>query len=146
MQLNDLLTRLTIPTGGMERFTPRYSQHWHEARLTTFFRDKGQLHWPHGDCVQTATVFFVQREDGLMRVVVAGVEGSMRPLLADCLDPNIKTQVIECKVPLRDVDVSNLIRLYVEEPLAFVGSRHPVHQSRVDALAILLNDSKKEVY
>ena len=70
----------------------------------------------------------------------------MRPLLADCLDPNIKTQVIECKVPLRDVDVSNLIRLYVEEPLAFVGNRHPVHQSRVDALAILLNDSKKEVY
>jgi hypothetical protein len=107
---------------------------------------KGQLHWPHGEGVQTATVYFVQREDGLMRVVVAGVEGSMRPLLADCLDPNIKAQVIECKVPLRDVDVSNLTRLYVEEPLAFVGNRHPVHQSRVAALAILLNGNKGEVY
>lgn len=143
---NEFISSMKIPTDGMEQFVPRYSQHWHEARLTTFYRDKGQLHWSHGEGVQTTTAYFVQREDGRIHVVLAGPDFNMRPILADYLDPNIKADVIECEVPLRDDDGSNLTRLYAEEPLAFIGHRHPVHQSRVNALAVLLNDIKKEVY
>lgn len=133
---------MKLPTAGMERFTPRHLQHWHEAKLTTFYRDRGQLHWPHDADVPTSKVYVVQREDGLLRVVPAGVAYNMYPILQPHLDENIKAEVIECQVPMRDEEMRNLVRAYVEEPLLFLADRHPGHEARV-ALAILLNDTKK---
>lgn len=137
MQNNELLAGLTIPTEGMERFAPRYSQHWHEAKLTTFYRDKGQLHWSHGEGVPTTTVYFVQREDGRIHVVLAGPDYNMRPILAAYLDPNVKAEVIVCEAPLKDAQLQNLLRFYVDQPLAFIADRHPVHEARATAAEIV---------
>ena len=98
--------------------------------MTTFFRDKGQLHWQHNE-EPTNTVYFVQREDGVIRVVPAGAEFNIRPILSPHLDPSVQAEVIECQVPAREV------RLYVEQPLAFIGDRHPSHETRVSALGVV---------
>ncbi|MBB3230959.1 hypothetical protein [Halomonas stenophila] len=126
------IASFNIPIKGMERFKPPYLKNcpWPEATLTTFFRDKGQLHWQHNKG-PTNTVYFVQRGDGVIRVVPAGPESNIRPILSPHLDPRVQAEVIECQVPAQEV------RFYVEQPLAFIGANHPRHETRVSALGIV---------
>lgn len=70
-----------------------------EVTATKFYRDQGQLHQPHEFAV-TDLVYLVQREDGVVKVVPAGLMGvNAYHILKEHLDSDVRAEVIECRVP-----------------------------------------------
>lgn len=104
------------------------------ARLTTFYEDRGQLHWKHGRNVQTLCGYFVQSWDREMCFVIEEPElglCSVKPHL----DANIKSEVIKCRVP---IDIAWEYEQKERGALVFLSAFHPTHQARVEALSELL--------
>tara|TARA_R110001592_G_scaffold363036_1_gene679422 strand:+ start:36062 stop:36583 length:522 start_codon:yes stop_codon:yes gene_type:complete len=126
-----------ISTEGMRMRdvnTHSYSGLLTQDRLTTFYEDLGQLHWGHGRSQETVEGYLVQSWDQEMSFTLprdAWGTGHMGVLL----DPNIKSEVIQCRVPV--TEIANYL-----DPgrgaLNFLGDRHPDHMTRVKALCILL--------
>jgi len=103
-------------------------------RLTTFFEDMGQLHWGHGRSRETIEGYFIQSWDQEMTFSLRPDTWGTRGREA-LLDPNIKSEVIQCRVPI--TEIAN----YLDPDrgaLIFLGDRHPDHMTRVKALCILL--------
>lgn len=139
----DIAKQLRIPTKGMQEFRITYRQFdsiQTEVNATKFFRDEGQL-YSSGD--ETELVYLVQREDGVVEVVLAGLDGvNAYHILKEHLDPDVKAEVIECKISnallikCRDSDVG---------VLTFYAFHHPDREIRKGlALGLLECEDAKE--
>ncbi|GAB2190479.1 hypothetical protein MAH1_20870 [Sessilibacter sp. MAH1] len=102
----EMAGQLYIPTAGMESFDVVNHREvllttglYEVLRKTLFFRDKGQLHWSDDPSELTELVYLVQREDGVVKVVRAGLMGvNAYEILKEHLDPEIQAEVIECRI------------------------------------------------
>lgn len=129
MQLdNKLAEQLRIPTVRMEEFDIPYkdallsTRLYEEFRRTRLFRDKGQLHLTEDTSDLTCPVYFIQREDGVVKVVYAGSGDHPVGFLKEHLDPEIHAEVIECRI-------SNALWVKCRDSetgvLAFIAFHHP---------------------
>lgn len=143
MKLNKQLAKLLrIPTTGMKSFDILNHQSvivttglYDEIKSTRFFRDAGQLHCDQDEPTESA--FFIQREDGRIYVVSAGVAPSIE-LIREYLDPDIKADVILCAVAAENL--SRYGKRFLNEeygPLEFLAQHHPSHGVRVRVIADL---------
>lgn len=148
---NELAKRLWIPTVGMESFDVVTSREiflptrlYDEITLTKFYTDSGQLHHNHNGATQS--VYYVQREDGKLNVVSAGLEPSNAfPILRKYLDPKIKAEVIKCNVPAESVQKYEQGYLNSEYgALEFLAQHHPSGDARVQAIALLMEMAEHE--
>lgn len=140
MRLDTVLTnQLRIPTTGMKKYDVIYRQFsglLTEIKSTTFYKDNGRLNWSGDESELTCSVYFIQREDGVVKVVSSGLMGvNAYHILKDHLEADIKADVIECKIP------DALIRKCIHSDfgaLAYIALRHPDWRVRKDLATQLL--------
>lgn len=152
MKLNKQIAKqLRIATGNMKSFDVLTSREvwmptklYDEITLTKFFLDAGQLHHDHTG--PTLPVYFVQRQDGEVHVVSAGLEPSNAfPILKKYLDPEVKAVVIRCDVPAEYLGTHERGYLNSEYgALEFLVQHHPSGDARVKAIALLMEMAKNE--
>jgi len=102
-----------------------------KCRVVTFYRDEGQLHWPHGRGCETHRAYIVQCVDGevYFQADTLGIS-SIEPYL----DPNIKTDVIVCDVAVQEIrDYHDPVR----GEATFLARRHPSSKVRQELLMML---------
>ena len=88
-------------------------------------------------------MYLVQREDGVVKVVLAGLDGANAyHILNEHLDPDVKAEVIECKI-------SNALLIKCRDSdsgvIAFYAFHHPEWEIRKGlALGLLEREDAKE--
>jgi len=93
-----------IPTDGMEPFDV-LNHHpvvlktglYDDFKFTKFYHDGGQLNWSDEKSEPTHLVYFIQREDGLVKVIHAGSGEHAATFLKPHLAAGIRAEVIECR-------------------------------------------------